>query len=536
LSDRVRFDVDAHMAIKRGFDKIANIAQVTLGPTGGIVALERMSGRNRSPELLDDMATIARRIVEIPGPFENMGTMLARHLAWNVREEVGDGSATALIIAQSVIADAIRHIAAGHNAMDLWRGIRKGQGRLLSRLEEISQPLEVPEQIVSLAAAVVQDQELGRFIEEIFDIVGPEGYVEVRSAYGLQSDREYVEGVYWDAGWVSPYFADKDNDQQATVDRPYILLTDYNLESVQDLIPTMEAVRRADGKGLVVIAYGLKGPALNVMVTNNSRGTMRLLGLKAPRYGDMRVGILEDIALSTGARIISKDAGDSLARVTIQDLGRAQYVVCNRATFTIVGSMGNPQAIRERIHTLRESRAHVEEKQDRDNLDQRIGRLLGGTALLHVSGQTESERDHRKQLAQDAVHIVRLGLQGGIVAGGCSAYLSIAPVLGDIEVTPNEAPALDILRRALCAPLACLARNAGYDSGPVVARVREAPPGWGFDAIQGEVVDMLQANIVDPLPTVRAALSRGLSVASLAMTTDALVYRSYRDQTPEFNP
>ncbi len=536
MSDRVRFDVNAQMAIKHGFDKIANIAQVTLGPTGGVVALERMSGRNRSPELLDDIATIARRIIEIPGPFENMGTMLARHLAWNVREEVGDGSATALIIAQAVIADAIRHIAAGHNAMDLWRGIRKGQKRLLSHLDEISQPLEEPEQIVSLAAAVVQDQELGRFIEEIFDIVGPEGYVEVRSAYGLQSDREYVEGVYWDAGWVSPYFADKDNDQQATVDRPYILLTDYNLENIQDLIPTMEAVRRADGKGLVVIAYDIKGPALNVMATNNARGTMRLLGLKAPRYGEIRLGILDDIALSTGARVIRKDAGDSLARVTIQDLGRAQYVVCNRATFTVVGSMGNPQAIRERIHTLRERRTHVQDKQERKGLDERIGKLLGGAALLHVSGQTESERDRRKQLAKDAVHVVRLGLQGGVVAGGCSAYVSIAPVLDDIEVTPDEAPALDILRRALTAPLACLARNGGYDPGPVVARVQEAPLGWGFDVIRGEVVDMLQANIVDPLPTVRAALSYSLSLAALAMTTDVLVYRSYRDQTPEFNP
>lgn len=536
MSKRVRFDFEAQTAIKRGFDLIADIAQVTLGPIGGIVALERMSSRDKSPELLDDMATIARRIIEVPGPFENMGAMLARHLAWNVREEVGDGSATALILAQTVISEAIRYTAAGHNAMDLWRGIKKGQECLVARLEEIAQPLDDPESITSLATSIVRDEDLGHFIEEIFDIVGPQGHVEVRSAYGRESDREYVEGVYWDAGWVSPYFADKSNELQATVDRPYILLTDHKLENAQDVIPAMEAVRRAGGKSLVVIAYDLKGPALNLMVTNNARGTMRLLGLKSPRYGEMRTGIMEDMALSTGARVIREQAGESLSRVRIEDLGRAQYVVCNRATFTIVGGMGNPQAIREHIHTLRESQPLLQEKQDRENLDQRIGKLLGGTALLHVSGQTESERDHRKELAQNAIDVVRLGLQGGIVPGGCSAYVSILPALDEIELTENEAPALDILRRALIAPLTCLARNSGYDPGPVVAHVRDAPFGWGFDVIRGEVVDMLEANVVDPLPTMRTALDYGLSVATMAMTTDALVYRSYRDETPEFNP
>jgi chaperonin GroEL len=462
--------------------------------------------------------------------------MLARHLAWNVREEVGDGSATALIIAQTVISEALRHVAAGHNVMDLWRGVKKAQQCLATRLDEIAQPLDNPDSIISLATAIVRDEALGRFIEEIFDIVGPEGHVEVRSAYGRQSDREYVEGVYWDSGWVSPYFADKDNELQATVDRPYILLTDHKLENVQDVLPAMEAVRKAGGKGLVVISYDLKGAALNLMVANNARGTMRLLGLKAPRYGDMRTGIMEDMALSTGARLIREQAGESVSHLRLQDLGRAQYVVCNRATFTIVGGMGNPQAIREHIHALREARSTFQDKQDRENLDQRIGKLLGGTAILHVSGQTEAERDHRKELAENAIHVVRLGLQGGIVPGGCSAYVSILPALDEIDLTENEAPALDILRRALVAPLACLARNGGYDPGPVLARVREAPAGWGFEVTRGQVVDMLEANIVDPLPTMRAALDFGLSVATMAMTTDALVYRSYRDKTPEFNP
>jgi chaperonin GroEL len=308
------------------------------------------------------------------------------------------------------------------------------------------------------------------------------------------------------------------------------------LENAPELIPALEAVRSADGKSLVVIAYDLKGSALNLMVTNNARGTLRLLGLKAPRYGEMRSAILDDIALSTGARVIRKDAGDMVSRVSLQDLGRAQYVVCNRATFTLVGTMGNPQAIRDRIQTLRASREHVQDQRDRSDLDERIAKLLGGAALLHVSGQTKSERDHRKELAENAIQVVRRGLQGGIVPGGGSAYVSCLPALDGLELPDEQAPALDILRRALTAPLACLARNAGHDPGPIVAYVRDAPVGWGFDVLRGERVDMLAANIVDPLPTVRTALTYAISIATMAITTDALVYRSYRETDPDLNP
>jgi len=536
VSDRVRFDLQAQMSLKRGFDKIANIAQATLGPTKGVVAVERIAQRNKSPELLGDVATIARRIVEIKDPFENMGAMLARHMVWRIREEVGDGAATALIIAQAALTEALRYIAAGHNAMDLWKGIKAGQACLEARLEEIAQPLEDPDQIANLAASIVSDDKLGRLIEEVFDIVGPEGYIEVRKAYGMESDREYVEGVYWDAGWISPYFADKNRQTQATVERPYILFTDHRLEDARDLIPVLEAVRRAGGKSLVVMAYDVSGSALNLMVANNMKGTMRLLGIKAPRYGDMRLQVLEDMAIVSGGRVVRKDAGDLVSRVTIEDLGRAQHVVCSRATFTIVGTMGNPHAIRERIRTLRETRAHVQDKDERKNLDERIGKLQGGVALLHVSGQTDAEREERKEITQNAVHVVRLGLQGGIVPGGGSAYIAILPALDGVDLPANQVAGLNILRSALTAPLECLARNGGYDPGPAVFKVRQSPPGWGFDVVYGRVVDMMEAKIVDPLPAARAALTYGLSAATMAMTTDALIYRSYRDKTPELEP
>jgi chaperonin GroEL len=536
LSARIRFGLEAQSAVQRGFDTIARIAQATLGPTGRVVAVEAAANRNRSPELLDDAATIARRVVAIPDPFENMGARLARHLAWHVREEVGDGSATALVLAQAVIADSIRHIAAGHNAMDLWRGIQKTAPYLLARLDEMAMPLESPEQIQTLATAMVGDEELGHFIEEIFDIVGPEGHIEVREAYGRQNDREYVEGVYWDSGWISPYFADKDKSLQASVQRPYILLTDYSLSNAPDLLPTLEAVRRAEGKGLVIIANDVTGAALNLLVTNNARGTLRILCLKAPRYGDLRSAILDDIALSTGARVIRKDAGDSIAQVTLRDLGRAQHVVCNRATFTLMGTMGSPQGIRDRVQTLRAARQHVHDERERENLDERIGKLLGGSALLHVSGQTDAERKHAKQIAENAVRVVRHGLHGGIVPGGGSAYVACLPALDEVELPETEAPALNILRHALMAPMACVTRNAGHDPGPIIAWVQDAPPGSGFDALRGERVDMLAANVVDPLPTVRTALTLALSIATMAITTDALIHRTGKESMADLEP
>jgi chaperonin GroEL len=536
VTNRVCFDLEAREAIKRGFDRIADIAQVTLGPVGGVVALERIADRNSPPELLTDTGTISRRIIEMPGRFENMGAMLARHMAWRIHEDVGDGSATALVIAQSIIADAVRYIAAGHNAMTLWQGIKRCQSSVEAHLEASAQPLEDPERIAALATSLVRDEQVGRFIEEIFDIVGPQGFVEVRSAYGMESDREYVEGVYWDAGWVSSYFADKDIGTQATVEKPHILVTDYALESALDLVPVLERVRRAEGKSLVVIAADVKSGALNLMVSNNAKGTLRLLALKTPRYGDMRLGVLEDIAISCGARFIRKDAGDLVSKVTIEDLGRAQTVVCNRATFTLVGTMGNPRAIRERIRTLQSAREHAEDKDQRRNIDERIGKLLGGTALLYVSGQSKQDRERRKDVAETAVRIVRLGLQGGIVPGGGAAYVSAASALDDVQLSDDETPARDILRRALLAPLTRLATNAGYDPGPVVAHVQAAPDGWGFDVVHGRLVDMMAANIVDPLPTVLSAFSHGLSAASMALTTDALVYRSYREKTPNLNP
>lgn len=535
MAKRVVFDLQARKAVKRGFDQIARLAEVTLGPVGGVVALEKIAGRDRSPELISDTATIARRIVEISGQFDNMGAMLARHMAWRMHEEVGDGAATALVMAKSVIDDGLRFVTAGHNAMSLWHGMQKMLDPVREALTEMSKPLESQDQITALATSLVGDETIGGFIEEAFDIVGPQGFVEVRSAYGMQDDREYVEGSYWDSGWVSPYFADKATGTQAVVEKPYILVTDYDLSSAQDLVPVLERVRADGGKALVVIAGNIKESALNLMVSNNARGTLRLLGLKAPRVGDMRRGVLEDIAILCGARFVRKDAGDDIKQVKAGDLGHAQSVVCSRATFTMIGTMGKPQAIRERIRDLQRRRENADERAERDRLDERVGKLLGGTAMLHVSGDSKEDRDRRKEVVENAVQVVRLGLQGGIVAGGGAAYIAALSALDDVELTADEEPAREMMRHALVAPLRKLVENAGFDPGPALAHVKEAPAGWGFDVTKGEVVDMYEANIVDPLPTVRSAFSHAMSAAMMALTTDVLIHRD-QPGMPDLKP
>lgn len=535
MTKRVVFDLQARKAVKRGFDQIARLAEVTLGPVGGVVAYEKTVGRNSSPELLSDTATIARRIIEVSGQFDNMGAMLARHMAWKMHEEVGDGAATALVMAKSVIDDGLRFVTAGHNAMILWHGLKKLLGPVDEALTSMSRPLESQEQIAALAISLVGNETIGGFIEEAFDIVGPQGFVEVRSAYGMQDDREYVEGAYWDSGWISPYFADKNTGTQATVEKPYILVTDYELSNAQDLVPVLQRVRADGGKSVVIIAGNIKESALNLMVSNNAKGTLRLLGLKAPRVGDMRRDVLEDIAISCGARFVRKDAGDDITQVKAEDLGHAQTVVCNRATFTLIGTMGKPQVIRERIRDLQRRRENADERAERDQLDERVGKLLGGTALLHVSGDSKEDRDRRKEVVENAVQVVRLGLQGGIVAGGCAAYLVALSVLDDVELSADEEPAREMMRHALVAPLYKLVENAGFDPGPVLANVQEAPAGWGFDVTQGKVVDMYEANIVDPLPTVRSAFAHAMSAAMMALTTDVLIHRD-QPGTPNLNP
>ena len=535
MTKRVVFDLQARKAVKRGFDQIAHLAEVTLGPVGGVVAYEKIVGRNSSPELLSDTATIARRIVEVSGQFDNMGAMLARHMAWKMHEEVGDGAATALVMAKSVIDDGLRFVMAGHNAMTLWHGLQKLQAPVDEALTSQSRALESQEQIAVLATSLVGNETIGGFIEEAFDIVGPHGFVEVRSAYGMQDDREYVEGAYWDAGWVSPYFADKATGTQATVEKPYILVTDYDLSSAQDLVPVLERVRADGGKALVIIAGNIKESALNLLVSNNAKGTLRLLGLKAPRVGDMRHGVLEDIAISCGARFVRKDAGDDVKQVKVGDLGHAQTIVCNRATFTLIGTMGKPLEIRERIRDLQRRRENADERVERDQLDERVGKLLGGTALLHVSGDSKEDRDRRKEVVENAVQVVRLGLQGGIVAGGGSAYIAALSALDDVELAADEEPAREMMRHALVAPLRRLVENAGFDPGPTLAYVQEAPAGWGFDVTQSKVVDMYEANIVDPLPTVRSAFAHAMSAGAMALTTDVLIHRD-QPGTPNLKP
>jgi chaperonin GroEL len=535
LNRRVCYAPEARQALRKGFNVLADAMEVTLGPCGRLVAIERDVSPSKPPELLNDGAIIARRFLGLPNTFETMGAMLARHIAWQVEEEVGDGSTIAVIIARHVLDGATRCIAAGHNPMSLRRGLEKALAVALGELAKSAQPLEAAEQIISLAASITGDNELGRYIEEIFDTVGPQGAVDVRSSYRRVHDREYIQGTFWNQGWISSHLTT--DGGKAVVKRPYILLTNRRMSKAAELIPIMDRIRRAGDRGLVVIAYAVEGDALNVLVANKVRQIMPTLGLKAPGLGPEKLEILRDLAVLCGGKVFVEEAGDRVEDATLDDLGQADEAQAIRSGFTIVGGKGSPAAIRQRIMEIRRQLPTAAGR-ERERLIERAGKLLGGVGLLYVGGATDAERDYLKDRAQEAVRVVRLGLEEGIVPGGGAAFLTCLPALDRLELPADEAVAGLILREALLVPMRAIIRNAGCDPNPIVVQVQEKGPGYGFDVLRGEITHMLAANIVDPVRVLQTALQVGVSGAIMALSTEVLVHkpRSNRDEEVRFTP
>jgi chaperonin GroEL len=462
--------------------------------------------------------------------------MLARHIAWQVREEVGDGSAMAVMIARQVLNEAARLIAAGHDPMSLRRGLEKGLAVALDELAKIAVPLEKAEQISGLAASITGNADLGRFIEEIFDMVGPHGAVDVRSSYTRTHEREYIQGAFWNQGWVSSYFTTEAG--KAVLKNPYLLFTNHRLQKATELAPIMDQIYARDKRGLVVIAHAIEGDALNILVTNKVRQIMPTLGIRTPGLGFERLEILKDLAVLCGGKLFAEEAGDRVEHATLADLGQADEVQAIRSGFTINGGKGRPAAIRARIQELRRLIPAAEPGRERDRLVERSGKLLGGVALLHVGGATDTERDHLKARAEDAVRVVRLGLQDGVVPGGGTAFLACLPGLAALQLPADEAAAIPILRRSLLAPIQTIIQNAGFEAAPLVAQVQRCGPGYGFDVEQGQIVDMVEANIVDPVTVLHVALETAVSGAIMALTTEALIHkpRSNRDREVDLNP
>lgn len=528
------FDPLARRSLIAGFNRLAAMMEVALGPRGRLVAVARENPR-RPPELLDDGATIARRFLGLPSRWETMGAFLARHIAWRMEEAVGDGATTAVVIARQVLNESERLVGAGYNVMRLRRGLERALPVVLNELQAMAQPLAMPEQIIALATSISGDAQLAKYIEEIFDTVGPYGAVDVRSNYGRHHDRQYIHGAFWNQGWVSSHFTTEAG--KAVIEQPYLLLTNRHLTTAAQLAPIMGQVREA-GRSLVVIANVVERDALNILVANKKRGLLPTLAIKTPGLGLEKNEILQDLATLCGGAVFLAEDGRRLEEATLADLGQADEVQAIRSGCTIIGGKGRPAAIRQRYQELQHKIPNAAAGRERERLVERAGKLLGGVALLKVGAATEVEQEYLKARAKEAVQVVRLGLQGGIAPGGGVAFLKCLPALEQLHLSDEEAVAIPILRGALQAPLRALLRNSGFAPEPILARLQQQGDGCGFDVLRGEVVNTLAAHIVDPVQVLTTALQTGISGALMGMSTEVLVHRprQNRDAAVDFKP
>ncbi len=535
-SSRILFSPAARRALSRGFNRLADTIQVALGPQGRLVA---MSGDNpqRPPDLLNDGATIARRFWELPDRFETMGALLARHIAWQVEEAVGDGTTSAVIIARHVLNAANRLAANGHNVMSLRRGLEKCLAAVAPQLLAMATPLVDANQIRALASNITGNTELGFLIEEIFDTVGPQAFVDIRDSYSRHHDRRYIRGVLWNNGWLSSHFCTESG--KAVLKNPFLLFTDRHLTNPAELVPIMETIRRDHGgkRGLVVLAPVLEGEALNLLVANKARGTLPTLAIQTPGLGSEKLEILHDLAALCGGRVLLSITGDQLENATTTDLGQADEVQAIKSSFTIIGGKGRPATVRLRSEWLRKQITGAAYGRDRERLVERSGKLAGGVTILHVGGASDVERNYLKERAQEAIRIVRLGLTDGVVPGGGSAFLACMPVLAHLSLPEDEKAAIQILKGALEAVPLALLTNAGYEPHPILAHLR-AHPDYSFDIEQGAYIKLSTSNIVDSARVLHTALSMGVSGALMAFTTDTLVHRpqSIRNPDVSFTP
>ena len=532
----LRFAPQAHAALRQGIDRLANVLRPTLGPVPRCVAVAN-SSPNQPPEILDDGATILRRVVQLPDPYINMGAMLLRHTLWRVHKEVGDGTATTAVLMQSMTSQAARYIAAGGDPMGVRRGLERGLAAVLPVLQSLARPLDGTGAIACLTEAVCHDPEMATVLGEIFDTVGPDGYVRVEDGHKRGLERKYVEGVHWNEGFFSPYFATDSRKQEARLDDPALLISDLPFTTAEQLVPLLEQAARANQRNLMLIAHEISGSALGLLVTNHRAGTLRVLGVRAPSaaFGRHQTGFLQDLAILTGGRFVTHAAGERAQDVSLADLGHARLGWATAIASGLLGGQGDPIKLRQRIAQLRGELKASTDSDDRARLRERLGKLMGGVAILQVGAATQTEQAARRAKAERAVTTVGRAMARGVVPGGGSAYLICQRALCDLSASsPDEEAGLKILRRALEEPLRVIAANAGHDPARVVSQVKSGHAGWGFDARSGQSVEMWPAGILDPVQVLQVALEAAVSGAVMALTTDVLVH--HREPKMVFEP
>jgi len=522
----ILFDVRAREAILKGVNTLADAVKVTLGPKGRNVIIEKSFG---APTITKDGVTVAKEI-ELENRFENMGAQMVKEVASRTSDVAGDGTTTASLLAQALYREGSKLVAAGNNPMEIKRGIEKAVNVVVEQLKKLSKPTKDHKEIAQVGIISANgDSTIGNIIAEAMGKVGKEGVITVEEAKGLETTLEVVEGMQFDRGYLSPYFVSDPERMEAVLEDPYILIHEKKISSMKDLLPLLEQVARA-GKPLLIVAEEIEGEALATLVVNKLRGTLNACAVRAPGFGDRRKAMLEDIATLTGGRVIAEDLGIKLETVTLKDLGRAKRVTIDKDNTTIVDGAGKKTDIEARVKQIRAQIEETTSDYDREKLQERLAKLVGGVAVINVGAATETEMKERKARVEDAMHATRAAVEEGIVPGGGVAYLRCLPALEKLEVSGGEKFGVDIVRRALEEPLRWIVANGGWEGSIVVNKVREGSGAFGFNAESGQYEDLLKAGVIDPTKVTRFALQNASSVASLMLTTEAMVAEKPRDK------
>jgi chaperonin GroEL len=518
MAKQLLFDTDARRALESGVDKLANVVRVTLGPKGRNVVLDKKWG---APTITNDGVTIAKEI-ELEDHYENLGAQLAKEVATKTNDVAGDGTTTATVLAQALVHEGLRNVAAGASPMGLKRGIERAVEAVAEHIHNQARELETQEEIASVAAISAQDAEIGRIIAEAMDKVGKDGVITVDESQTFGMELEFTEGMQFDKGYISPYFVTDPERMEAVFEDPYILIANQKISSAQVLLPVLEKVVQA-GRPLVIIAEDVDGEALATLVVNKIRGTFKSVAVKAPGFGDRRKAMLADIAVLTGGEVISEEVGLKLDNATLDLLGRARRVTVTKDETTIVEGAGSEDDIKGRINQIKTEIERTDSDWDREKLQERLAKLAGGVAVVKVGAATEVELKEKKHRIEDALSATRAAVEEGIVAGGGVALLRTQDAIAKLDLSGDEATGAQIVRKALELPLFWIASNAGLEGAVAVARVRDLDGPHGLNAATGEYVDLYKEGIIDPAKVTRSAVQNAASIAALLLTTETLV-------------
>ena len=527
MAKQILFDEEARRALGRGVDALANAVKVTLGPKGRNVVLDKKYG---APTITNDGVTIARDI-ELEDPFENMGAQLVKEVATKTNDIAGDGTTTATLLAQAMIQEGMRNVVAGANPMIVKKGIETAVKTLVDEIKSKAKKVETKAKIAQVAAISSGDAEVGDLIAEAMEKVGKDGVITVEESKSMDTNLSVVEGMQFDRGYISPYMVTDTEKMEAIMDDPYVLITDRKISSIADILPVLEQVVK-QGKQIVIIAEDLDGEALATIVVNKLRGTFKALAVKAPGFGDRRKAMLEDIAILTGGTVISEEIGRKLDSVTLEDLGRARQVRSTKEETTIVDGAGNKAQITARVEQLKKQIADTTSDFDREKLQERLAKLSGGVAVVEIGAATEVEMKDKKYRVEDALNATRAAVEEGIVAGGGTTFIDILPALDKIKAEGDVKVGIEIVKRAVEAPVRQIAENAGLEGSVVVDSVKKAGDGVGFNALENSYVDMISAGIVDPAKVTRSALQNAASIAAMVLTTETLVTDKPEPEAP----